>query len=166
MPGGSGPKFVGSLLAGGALVALLAGCGDDSQQQNQPPPPAAFGQVHDWGSGNNVSVSAPRDVQTPGLVPSGNQNLMVFNVTVRNGGGQPVALNSYPVEVKVDGQTVSAAALGGYNSGQVLSNGGQSSFVEVAEAPNPGQRVEVTVQGAGDQARPAITFAGTAPEAK
>ena len=163
MPGGGGPKkTVGALLVGVALVTL-AGCSQDQNDNNPPPPPAAFGQVHDWGGGSTVAIETPRDVQAPGLVPSGNQNIMAFTVTVKNGTAQPVALNAFPVEVKLNGQTVSAAAVGGYNTAQVLSNGGTATFVEVAEAPDAGAKVDVTVQGPN---LAPVTYEGYSPVAK
>jgi hypothetical protein len=162
MPGG-GQKMVAILIAGAALALGAAACSSDNSSNNPPPPPAAFGSVHDWGGGNTVTVSAPRDVQAPSLVPNGDHNVMVFDVAVHNGGSQPVALNSYGVDVAINGAHVSAAALNGYNTGQVTSNGGTATFTEVVEAPPAGGKVDVTVNGVNDQARPAVTFEGPSP---
>lgn len=157
MPGG-GLKLAGVVLAGGLAVTVLGACGNDQSNNNPPPPPpAAFGQAHDWGNGNTLTVEAPTTATLPGDL-----HALVVLVKVHNGSQQAVAANSYHTDVKVNDSLTSAAAFGSANipQGQVQSNS-DGQYPVVFEAPAPGQKLDVVVTGPNNL--PGVTYEGKTP---
>jgi hypothetical protein len=158
MPGGS--KIVGAVMAGGLALAALGACSSGSDNPPPPPPPpAAFGQTHDWGNGNSLTVEAPKAAVLPG-----NLHALVVLVKVHNGSQSAVPANQYHTDVKVNDSLTSAAAFGSANipQGQVQSNS-DGQYPVVFEQPAPGQKLDVVVSGPNNL--PAVAYEGQSPDA-